>query len=213
MSLTHFDPLANIRLFEDAFTRMFNEPQTNRPWSPAVDIYETENELVLKADLPDVDLKDIDVRVENQTLTIAGERKFEQQDSRQGLSPHRAQLRQLRAQLRRAQHLRYRQDRRRVQERRADRHAAQEGSRQAAPDQSRSHGVSSLASGRRHGESGRTKTGTGGQTAALWRRPAPFAFRFKNWGHHHVSVRQADSKSAGGLTAGQGDRRKAARAR
>ena len=51
--------------------------QTNRPWAPAVDIYETENELVLKADLPDVELKDIDVRVENQTLTIAGERKFE----------------------------------------------------------------------------------------------------------------------------------------
>jgi len=81
MYLTHFDPLANIRLFEDAFTRMFNEPQTNRPWTPAVDIYETENDLVVKADLPDVDLKDIDVRVENQTLTIAGERKFEKQDN------------------------------------------------------------------------------------------------------------------------------------
>ncbi len=81
MSLTHFDPLANIRLFEDAFTRLFNEPQTNRPWTPAVDIYETENDLVVKADLPDVDLKDIDVRVENQTLTIAGERKFEKQDN------------------------------------------------------------------------------------------------------------------------------------
>src|SRR5208283_3018077 len=84
MSLTHFDPLANIRLFEDAFTRLFNEPQTNRPWTPSVDVYETENELVLKADLPDVDLKDIDVRVENQTLTIAGERKFEQQESGKG---------------------------------------------------------------------------------------------------------------------------------
>ena len=81
MSLTHFDPLANIRVFEDAFTRLFNEPQTNRPWTPSVDIYETENELVVKADLPDVDLKDIDVRVENQTLTIAGERKFEKQDN------------------------------------------------------------------------------------------------------------------------------------
>ena len=81
MSLTHFDPLANIRLFEDAFTRLFNEPQTNRPWTPSVDIYETDNDLVVKADLPDVDLKDIDVRVENQTLTIAGQRKFEKQDN------------------------------------------------------------------------------------------------------------------------------------
>jgi HSP20 family protein len=84
MSLSHFDPLANLRLFEDAFTRMLSEPQTNRPWAPAVDIYETENELVLKADLPDVDLKDIDVRVENQTLTISGERKFEKTDTTKG---------------------------------------------------------------------------------------------------------------------------------
>jgi HSP20 family protein len=84
MSLTHFDPLSNIRLFEDAFTRILTEPRTNRPWSPAVDVYETENELVFKADVPDVDQKDIDVRVENQTLTVAGERKFEHKDSGQG---------------------------------------------------------------------------------------------------------------------------------
>jgi HSP20 family protein len=84
MSLSHYDPLAGLRQFEDAFTRFFTEPQTNRPWSPSVDIYETENELVLKADVPDVDLKDIDVRVENQTLTIAGERKFEKTDSGKG---------------------------------------------------------------------------------------------------------------------------------
>ena len=84
MSLSHFDPLANLRLFEDAFSRMLSEPQTNRPWSPSVDIYETENELVLKADLPDIDQKDIDVRVENQTLTIAGQRKFEKQESGKG---------------------------------------------------------------------------------------------------------------------------------
>src|ERR1017187_10780680 len=84
MSLSHFDPLANLRLFEDAFTRMISEPQSNRPWSPAVDIFETQNDLVLKADLPDVDPKDIDVRVENQTLTISGERKFEQENASKG---------------------------------------------------------------------------------------------------------------------------------
>jgi HSP20 family protein len=83
MSLSHFDPLANVRLFEDAFNRLL-EPQTNRPWSPAVDIYETENELVVKADLPDIDQKDLDVRVENQTLTIAGERKFEKKNDTKG---------------------------------------------------------------------------------------------------------------------------------
>ena len=42
-----------------------------------MDIYETENELVVKADLPDLDEKDIDVRVENNTLTVRGERKFD----------------------------------------------------------------------------------------------------------------------------------------
>ncbi len=84
MSLSRFDPLASLRLFEDSFTRMVNEPRAGRPWSPAVDIYETENDLVLKADLPDVDLKDIDVRVENQTLTISGERKFDQEQAGKG---------------------------------------------------------------------------------------------------------------------------------
>jgi len=84
MSLSHFDPIANLRLFEDAFSRMLTEPQTNRPWAPSVDIYETENDLVLKADLPDVDAKDVDVRVENQTLSISGERKFEKNDSGKG---------------------------------------------------------------------------------------------------------------------------------
>ena len=77
MSLSHYDPLASLRAVESAFSRMLTEPQANRPWAPSVDIYETENELVLKADVPDVDPNQIDVRVENQTLTIAGERKFE----------------------------------------------------------------------------------------------------------------------------------------
>src|ERR1039458_8788062 len=77
MSLSHYDPLASLRAVESAFSRLLTEPQTNRPWAPAEYINETENELVVKADLPDVDSKDIDVRVENQTLTIAGERKFE----------------------------------------------------------------------------------------------------------------------------------------
>jgi len=83
MSVVH-DPFASLRVFEDAVTRMLSEPRTARPWSPAVDIYETENELVLKADLPDVKLDDIDVRVENETLTIKGERRFEQQENSKG---------------------------------------------------------------------------------------------------------------------------------
>ena len=84
MSLSHYDPLSSLRAVENAFSRFLNEPAGNRPWAPAVDIYETENNLVFKADVPDVDPANIDVRVENQTLTIAGERKFESDSSDKG---------------------------------------------------------------------------------------------------------------------------------
>jgi HSP20 family protein len=84
MSLTHYDPFASLKLFEDAVARMWSEPRATRPWSPAVDIVETEDALVLKADLPDVKLEDIDVRVENETLTIKGERKFEKEEKIKG---------------------------------------------------------------------------------------------------------------------------------
>src|ERR1700726_4936213 len=65
------------RLFEDNFTRDRSGHADLATWAPPVDIYETENELVVKADLPDLQNKDIDVRVANNTLTIRGERKFE----------------------------------------------------------------------------------------------------------------------------------------
>ena len=64
------------RIFGDGMGRTGEESNLT-PWAPAVDIYETENELVVKADLPDV--KDLDVRVENNILTMRGERKFETQ--------------------------------------------------------------------------------------------------------------------------------------
>ncbi len=64
------------RLFEDNFTRDRSAHADLATWAPPVDIYETENELVLTADLPGLQDKDIDVRVENNMLTIRGERKF-----------------------------------------------------------------------------------------------------------------------------------------
>jgi HSP20 family protein len=63
---------------------MMSEPRANRPWSPAVDIFETEDALKLKADVPDVNIEDIDVRVENQTLTVRGHRKFEKDETVKG---------------------------------------------------------------------------------------------------------------------------------
>ncbi len=66
------------RLFESSYNGRNSESAVTT-WAPAVDIYETENELVLKADLPAIDEKDLDIRIENNTLTVRGERKFEKQ--------------------------------------------------------------------------------------------------------------------------------------
>jgi len=66
------------RLFEDNFfTRDRPAHADLATWAPPVDIYETENELVVTADLPGLQEKDIDVRVENNQLTIRGERKMD----------------------------------------------------------------------------------------------------------------------------------------
>ncbi len=83
-SLSHLDPFQGLRLFEDAVTRMMSEPRSGRPWSPAVDILETEDVLTLKADLPDVNIDDIDIRVENNTLTLRGNRRFEKDENVKG---------------------------------------------------------------------------------------------------------------------------------
>jgi HSP20 family protein len=88
MSLTRYNPFdmspfATLRFFDEAMNRLA-EPQGNRPWAPAVDILETENELVIKADLPAVKLENIDVRVEDGTLTLKGERSFEKTENEKG---------------------------------------------------------------------------------------------------------------------------------
>jgi HSP20 family protein len=75
-SLTSLQDQFN-RLLEGNFTRDGSGHADLATWAPPVDIYETENELVVKADLPDLQDKDIDIRVANNTLTIRGERKFE----------------------------------------------------------------------------------------------------------------------------------------
>jgi HSP20 family protein len=83
-TLSRFEPFRGASCLQDQINRLFNDV-FERPrdesnltsWAPAVDIFETEHELVVKADLPDVDPKDLDIRVENNILSIRGERKFE----------------------------------------------------------------------------------------------------------------------------------------
>ncbi len=88
-TITRWEPFRNLtsfqdqmnRLFEDAFFRGRADDSALTTWAPAVDIYETQDELVVKADLPEVSEKDLDVRVENNMLTIRGDRKFEREVS------------------------------------------------------------------------------------------------------------------------------------
>src|ERR1700737_812522 len=75
---------AGVRLFQDTINRLLSDQTATRPWAPAVDIMETENELVLKADVPGVELKDIDIQLENGTLTVKGERTFEKEEKNKG---------------------------------------------------------------------------------------------------------------------------------
>jgi HSP20 family protein len=95
MSLIRYTPFtdfesfpAGLRLFQDSVNRLLAEPSA-RPWVPAVDILETENELVLKADVPEMEMKDLDVKIENGTLTLRGERKFEHAEKKNGGGFHR----------------------------------------------------------------------------------------------------------------------------
>lgn len=84
-AITHWDRFPNLTTFQDQMNRIFEgslSPSRTQQsdlatWAPAVDIFEAQNELVAKVDLPGVDEKDIDIRLENNTLTIRGERKFE----------------------------------------------------------------------------------------------------------------------------------------
>lgn len=86
-SISRWDAFRGLSSLQDQVNRLFEDTVTGDRtgdlgvWAPAVDIYETEHELVVKADLPEVEEKDIDIRVENNTLTIRGERKFQSEVS------------------------------------------------------------------------------------------------------------------------------------
>src|SRR5580693_5188458 len=87
-TLNRWEPFRGAATLQEQVNRLFGnvlehsgEESNLTSWAPAVDIYETEHELVVKADLPEVDPKELDIRVENNLLTIRGERKFEKKVS------------------------------------------------------------------------------------------------------------------------------------
>ena|SRR5437867_4130191 len=84
MAIVRFEPFRDL---QDRMNRLFTESYRGQAgeedwalggtWAPAVDIYEQENNIVIKAELPGVDPKDVDIRLDNNILTIKGERKFD----------------------------------------------------------------------------------------------------------------------------------------
>jgi HSP20 family protein len=97
MSLIRYTPRAMTPWFD--FDRFFEDfdpgvglmATGEKAWSPAVDIFEDEKEIVIKADLPDVKEEDIDVHVEDGQLTLKGERKFEHEEKKENY--HRVERR------------------------------------------------------------------------------------------------------------------------
>jgi HSP20 family protein len=89
MAITRWDPFRDLsilqermnRVFEDAAVRGWksDEPSATTSWSPAVDIYETDSEIMVQAELPGVDRKDIALQLENNVLTLKGDRRFEKE--------------------------------------------------------------------------------------------------------------------------------------
>src|SRR5436309_11126698 len=88
MAIVRWEPFRDLlstqdrfnRLFNDTFSRFFDEGDLGaRTWAPPVDVYETEHDVVLKAELPGVDPKEVECRVEDGTLYLKGERKFEKE--------------------------------------------------------------------------------------------------------------------------------------
>lgn len=84
MAIARFDPFRDLAVLQDRVNRLFGDAYGAREegvlsnWVPAVDIFENDRkELVLKAELPDVKKEDVSVTVENNTLTLSGERKFD----------------------------------------------------------------------------------------------------------------------------------------
>jgi HSP20 family protein len=86
--LTRWDPFREFttlqdrmnRLFQDSFTQGRDEALSTSSFAPAVDVYEDEHKITLKIEVPGIDEKDIDIRVENNVLTVTGERKFEKEE-------------------------------------------------------------------------------------------------------------------------------------
>src|SRR5262245_5876797 len=95
MSIVRWEPFRELVSLQERMNRLFDDSYRTRSgsgqeddwalggsWAPSVDIYEHDNTIILKAEIPGVDPKDVDIRVENNTLTLRGERKLDHEVKR-----------------------------------------------------------------------------------------------------------------------------------
>ena len=88
MNIIKYDPFREMRSLQDEVNRLFassfsrndNSDLMRGAWSPQVDIFENQNEIVLEAELAGMKPEDVDISIENNVLTLHGERKFEKKD-------------------------------------------------------------------------------------------------------------------------------------
>ena len=98
MSITRHDPFRDLRALQDEVNRLFSagaargfgdEGIARGAWTPSVDIYENKDNIVLEAELPGMNREDFELTVENNVLTLRGERRFEKRD--EGDNYHRVE--------------------------------------------------------------------------------------------------------------------------
>ncbi len=86
MSNDRWNPFQDLSFLHERVSRVFDEAlqrfrgpvgPSNSAWSPPVDVYETEQNIVFKAEVPGMDIENVDVEIDGKTLTLKGERKFE----------------------------------------------------------------------------------------------------------------------------------------
>src|SRR5947199_1334474 len=89
MSITRYEPFLELRLLQDEVNRLFSnnvsrsfddEGLMRGAWMPSVDIYENKDQIVLEAELPGMNREDFELTIENNVLTLRGERRFEKKD-------------------------------------------------------------------------------------------------------------------------------------
>lgn len=89
MSIVKYDPFRELRSLNDEMNRLFSisiprsfedEGFARGAWNPSVDIYENKDQLILEAELPGMKREDFELTIENNVITLRGERKFEKKE-------------------------------------------------------------------------------------------------------------------------------------